>query len=110
MKKERIGSTLESLFEELGELEEFKAGAKKRIFAYDLEQAMKRKKVTRAELAKRMGTARPVVYRMLDKPDGITLDTMERAAAALGFTVEVRLAPRAPAAKAPARRRVRQAA
>lgn len=89
MNKKHIGSTLDSMFEELGELEDVKALAQKKLFAYELEQAMKKKGVTRTQLANRMGSPRPVVYRMLDGKSGI--DTMARAAKALGYGVEIRL-------------------
>ena len=43
-------------------------------------------------LAKRMHTSRTVVDRMLDATDtGLTLETMTRAATALGFRVKVDL-------------------
>ena len=59
-----------------------------------LQKAMKAQKVTPAEMARRMGTSRPTVYRLLDKKErGATLDTLERASLALGLDLEVRLVP-----------------
>jgi antitoxin HicB len=96
MNKKHIGSTLESLFEEKGELEKFTIATQRKLLAYDLEQAMKKQKVTRTQMARRMKTTRAVVYRMLDCKSGITLDTVGRAAAALGMDFQIHLVPRAP--------------
>jgi antitoxin HicB len=94
MNKARIGSTLESLFEETGELEKVKALTHRKLLAYDLEQAMKKQRITRSQMARRMNTTRAVVYRMLDCKSGITLDTIARAAAALGMDFRIHLYPR----------------
>jgi antitoxin HicB len=60
------------------------------ILVDELLDAMKAAKVTRAELAKRMGTSRTEVYRLLD-PDntGVTLATLARATVALGLDFQV---------------------
>jgi hypothetical protein len=86
---------LEELFDELGELEEVRALARKKILADQLRKAMKAQRVTPAEMARRMKTSRPTVYRLLDPAEtGATLDTLERASAALGLELQIRLIPR----------------
>ena len=48
--------------------------------------------MNKSTLAKRMKTSRTVVDRMLDASDtGLTLETMTRAATALGYRVKVDL-------------------
>jgi antitoxin HicB len=85
---------LDGMFQELGELEEVRALARKKILADALRKAMKAQKVTPAEMARRMGTSRPTVYRLLDPAErGATLDTLERASLALGLDLELRLVP-----------------
>ena len=85
---------LAEMFEELGELEEVRALTRKKILADGLRKAMKSQKVTPAEMARRMGTSRPTVYRLLDPAErGATLDTLERASLALGLDLEIRLVP-----------------
>jgi antitoxin HicB len=85
---------LEEMFEELGELEEVRALTRKKVLADALQKAMKAQKVTPAEMARRMGTSRPTVYRLLDPAErGATLDTLERASLALGLELEIRLVP-----------------
>jgi transcriptional regulator with XRE-family HTH domain len=85
---------LETMFEELGELEEVRALTRKKILAEALRKAMKAQGVTPAEMARRMRTSRPTVYRLLDPAErGATLDTLERASLALGMDLEIRLVP-----------------
>ena len=92
--KKQARDELEEMFEELGELEEVRALTHKKFLADALQKAMKAQKVTPAEMARRMGTSRPTVYRLLDPNErGATLDTLERASLALGFDLEIRLVP-----------------
>ena len=85
MNKKRIGSTLESLFEELGEKKEFEVLLQKKLLAAKIEKAMARRKMTQTELAKAMRTSRTVVHRLLDPNDtGVTLATLSKASKALG--------------------------
>ena len=78
---------LEALFDELGELHELRAGVQKKILAHDIKQAMKAKKISPSEMARRMRTSREAVYRLLDPTrTGVTLDSLQRAASALGLT------------------------
>jgi antitoxin HicB len=92
--KKRAKDELEEMFEELGELEEVRALTRKKLLADALQKAMKAQKVTPAEMARRMGTSRPTVYRLLDPNErGATLDTLERASLALGLDLEIKLVP-----------------
>ena len=94
--KKQARDELEAMFEELGELEEVRALTRKKILADALREEMKAQKVTPAEMARRMGTSRPTVYRLLDPAErGATLDTLERASLALGLNLEIRLSPTA---------------
>ena len=92
--KRQSKDELEEMFKELGELEEVRALTRKKVLADGLRKAMKSQKVTPAEMARRMGTSRPTVYRLLDPAErGATLDTLERASHALGLDLEIRLVP-----------------
>lgn len=94
--KKRAKDELEEMFENLGELDEVRALTRKKLLSDALKAAMKAGKVTAAEMARRMGTSRPTVYRLLDPTErGATLDTLERASRALGFDLEIRLVPAA---------------
>ncbi len=79
------GSSLDSLFAELGELEEMNARLSKRIFIDQLRAAMKRHGITMSTFARRVGN-KASAYRILDADvRGLTLDSMTRAAAAVGM-------------------------
>jgi transcriptional regulator with XRE-family HTH domain len=84
------GSTLDSLFEQLDELEEVNARAAKKILVIETERQMKKLGLTTTALAKRMGTSRNQIHRILDKEDaGITLKVLFRLAAALELPLQV---------------------
>jgi len=84
MKKKYIGSTLDSLFEELGEREEVELLTQKKLLSAKIERAMARRKMTQVELAKAMRTSRTVVHRLLDPHDtSVTLSTLAKASKAL---------------------------
>jgi predicted XRE-type DNA-binding protein len=71
---------------------EAQAGAVKRALATQIEQAMNESRLTKAEVARRMGTSRSQLNRLLD-PDteSVTLDALARAAEALGRMVRLEL-------------------
>ena len=78
LKNPHIGSNFESFLAEQGDLEEATALAVKRVLAWELTQAMKQGKVSRAELARRMKTSRAVVHRLLNAEDSaVTLSGSE---------------------------------
>ena len=83
--KKHIGTTLDSLFEELGEKAEVDLLTQKKILAARIQQAMARRKMTQTELAQAMRTSRTVVHRLLDPTDtGVSLATLWKASKALG--------------------------
>lgn len=91
-RNKHIGSDFNAFLAEHGEFEGATAVAVKRVIAWQLEQAMRAAGVNKSVLAKRMQTSRTVVDRMLDATDtGLTLETMTRAATALGFRIKVDL-------------------
>lgn len=83
--RKHVGSTLDSLFEELGEKEEVDLRTQKKLLSARIEQVMARQSMTKTELAQAMRTSRTVVHRLLDPKDtGITLATIWKASRALG--------------------------
>ena len=94
MSKNR-GSNFDDFLREEGLLEEVEALAAKRLIAYELGQIMAKAKLSKAALARRMGTSRSQVDRLLD-PDNesVTLATLAKAAAAFGQRLRVSLRPR----------------
>lgn len=65
----------------------------KRVIAFQLQQKMADQQLSKTELARRMGTSRSALERLLD-PDNasVTLLTLERAAKALGQRIRIELA------------------
>ena len=91
------GSTLDSLFEELGELEEVDARTAKKILAVEALRRMKELGLTTTQLAERMHTSRNQIHRILDERDaGITLKMLFRLAEALDLPLRVGFGPAAP--------------
>ena len=91
-KNRHAGSTLESFLREDGIYEEVKTEAIKAVLAYKLEQAMKAQRLSKARMAARMKTSRSQLDRVLDpENEGVTLDTLKRAAAAVGMRLELEL-------------------
>ena len=88
-----IGSRLDEFLEEDGLLAETEAVAIKRVIAWQIERLMTEEGLTKSEMARRMGTSRSALERLLDPSNpSVTLLTIERAAKALGKKVRVELA------------------
>ena len=92
MKKKHIGSSLDSWLQEEGILEETTAIAVKRVVARQIAAEMTKQKLSNTAMAKRMGTSRIAVDRLLDpKNQAVTLKTLSRAATAIGRTLHLEL-------------------
>ena len=88
-----FGSNLDDFLREDGILEEVTAVAIKRVIAWQIAQAMRIQGVNKTDLALRMKTSRAQLNRLLDDADtGLTLDTLSRAAQALGCRLKIELA------------------
>jgi antitoxin HicB len=87
------GSTFDNFLEQEGIREEVEAVAIKRVLAWQLERAMHQQQKTKQALAKQLRTSRSQLDRLLDPLNSaVTLDTMARAARALGKRIIVRVA------------------
>ncbi len=88
-----LGSSFEDLLTEEGIREEANAHAVKRVLAWQIEEAMKAQGISKVQMAKRMGTSRAHLDRLLDPDnDKVQLDTVQRAAAAVGRKLRLELA------------------
>ena len=93
MRNQHIGSTFESFLEEQGLKDEVDLLAQKRVIAWQIEQAMVEENITKADMAARMRTSRTQIDRLLDpRNNRIQLDTLQRAALAVGRSLKVELA------------------
>lgn len=68
MSKKNIGSSFEDFLKEDGIYQEVTSHAVKRIIAWQLSEAMKARKISRNEMARRMKTSRTQITRQFD-PD-----------------------------------------
>ena len=91
-KNPRHGSTLDSFLKEEGVLEEFRAAAVKEVIASQIQEAMKKKKLSKNKMAALMDTSRAQLDRLLDPKQGnVTLETLHRAAQVLGRELRIEL-------------------
>jgi antitoxin HicB len=91
-KKTHWGSTLDDFLKEEGIYEEAKTQIAKEMIAWQLEQAMKKKGLTKKRMAELMETSRTQVDRLLNPKDhNVTLATLEKAAAVVGRQVRLEL-------------------
>jgi hypothetical protein len=87
-----ISSSFEDFLKEEGIYDEVTAHAIKRVLTWQIEEAMKEQGITKAEMARRMHTSRPQVVRLLDpNNDKVQLDTVQRAASAIGRKLKIEL-------------------
>jgi antitoxin HicB len=95
--KSYIGSNFDDFLREEKLLEVVEAAAVKRVLAFQVEQEMKQRRLSKTEMASRMKTSRAAVERLLDPGNtSITLATLGRAAAALGKSLSVEFTERKP--------------
>ncbi len=88
----RIGSSFDQFLAEQGILADVTAVAQKRVLAWQVAAAMRKRQISKSELAKRMRTSRAALDRLLyPNNPSVTLATMGRAAAALGKRLRVEL-------------------
>lgn len=87
-----IGSDFDDYLKEEGLLEEVERVAIKRVVAYQVGQYMLNQGLTKTEMARRMHTSRASLDRLLDPENSsVTLQTLERAARALGRRLHIAL-------------------
>jgi antitoxin HicB len=87
------GSTFDSFLEQEGIREEVEAVAIKRVLAWQLSQAMQEQQKTKQVMARQLHTSRSQLDRLLDPQNvSVTLDTIARAARALGKRLIIRVA------------------
>ena len=93
MNKRHVGSDFDSALREDGLLAECEAGALKRVVAWQLEQEMKRRRISRARLASRMKTSRSALDGLFSpEKTSVTLQLLEQTALALGRRLKIELA------------------
>lgn len=93
MDNKYIGSGFDEFLAEEGLLEQTEAVAIKRVLAYQVEQLMNEQNLSKTEMSRRMKTSRAALDRLLDPANqSVTLQTLDRAARALGKRLQISLA------------------
>ena len=92
MTANHLGSNFDDFLAEEGILGEVDATAIKRVLAFQIAQLMTEKNLSKTEMAKRMNTSRTALDRLLNpQNESATLQTLERAAIALGKRLHIEL-------------------
>ena len=93
-KNNHRGSDFRDFLNEQGILGEVEARALKQAMSLQISRLLEEKSVTKAEMAARMKTSRAAVDRLLDASNSsVTLNTLGKAARALGRKVRIELVP-----------------
>lgn len=91
-KNKHTGSDFNDFLKEEGIFEECTAEAIKRVIAFQLEQEMKKQKITKSQFAKMLNTSRAAIDRILDPNKSCSLKSLVMAVTALGKHLEIRIA------------------
>ncbi len=95
MNNPHTGSSFEDFLRDEGLLEEVNEAAAPQVFAWQLKTHMEANDISKAELARRMEISRSQIDRILEGENpGIRLDTLERAAKAVGCELRLELLTR----------------
>jgi antitoxin HicB len=90
-RKSHMGSSIDDFLKEEGIFEEAQAQAVKEVVAWQLDEAMKKRRISKNKMAKLLRTSRTQVDRLLSPKNDITLSSLQRAAAMVGRRVTIEL-------------------
>ncbi len=92
MTNKHIGSGFDDFLKDEELLEECSESAIKKVLAWQLEEEMKKKSLTKTAMARKMNTSRASLDRLLNPAnDSVTLQTMKKAASILGRRIRLEL-------------------
>ena len=88
----KIGQSFNDFLKEQGTYEETNALAVKRVIAFQLAQRMAELNISKTAMAQKLSTSRAQVDRLLDPDnDGVTINSLAKAAKALGGSLNIEL-------------------
>ena len=90
-KNKHMGSSVDDFLKEEGIFDETQAQAVKEVVAWQLAEAMKKNKISKARMATLLNTSSTQVDRLLDPKNDITLSSLQRAAAIVGRRMTIQL-------------------
>jgi len=91
MSKKHMGSGIDDFLKKQGIFEEAQTQAVKEVVAWQLADAMKKKKISKNRMATLLKTSRTQVDRLLDPKSDITLGSLQRAAEMVGRRLTIGL-------------------
>ena len=84
-RNKHVGSSFDEFLRTEGLYEEVTTLAWKRVLSWEVSEAMRKERITKSEMAKRMGTSRSQLERLLDPENPhVLLETVQKAATAVG--------------------------
>ncbi|MDR2759790.1 MAG: helix-turn-helix domain-containing protein [Spirochaetaceae bacterium] len=86
-----IGQNFDDFLIEQGIYDEVKERATKKIIALQLAEELKAQKLSKSQMAKKMGTSRAAIDNILDPSYNTSLGTLERCAGLLGKRLSITL-------------------
>lgn len=90
-KNKHFGSTLDDFLREEGVYEAAKTEAATRVISWQIAEEMRKKGITKLEMANLMRTSRTQVDRILKAKGNVTIETLQRAAALVGREIRLEL-------------------
>jgi DNA-binding phage protein len=85
------GSTLDDFLREEGVRDATRAEAVTRVVAWQLRQELKRKGMSKTQMAELMHTSRAQIERILGARGNVTIETLQRAASVVGRELRVEM-------------------
>jgi len=90
-RRKHMGSGIDDFLKEEGIFEEAQAQSIKEVVAWQLDEAMRKQKISKNKMATLLKTSRTQVDRLLNPKNDITLSSLQRAAAMVGRRVMIQL-------------------
>lgn len=81
---QHLGSSLDDFLHEEGIYDAAKAEAVTRVISWQIAEEMRKKGITKMQMAEQMHTSRTQVDRILKAKGNVTIETLQRAAALIG--------------------------
>ena len=89
--RSHLGSSIDDFLKQEGIFEEAQAQAIKEVVTWQLDEAMKKQKISKNRMATLLKTSRTQVDRLLNPKSDITLSSLQRAVAMVGRRVMMEL-------------------
>ncbi|MFA7060166.1 MAG: helix-turn-helix transcriptional regulator [Pedobacter sp.] len=86
-----LGSSLDDFLHEEGIYDAAKAEAITRVISWQIAEEMRKKGITKMQMAEQMHTSRTQVDRILKAKGNVTIETLQRAAALIGRKLHLEL-------------------